>query len=181
MSKSTGRSKRLRIILIGIAALFVLGGLGLLRLFNPDIGFVYFEPSYLPYNTSVKAKRITISASYTTVEQNFRTEDWVYSIIERKAVEPIGTTDQNYDAQSIKPTCTIEISPNTIRFRVCHWVDYGRINVHEIIFIKDGTYIYSQIPTALDQEITIQEAGKYVDSFERKMTFGFPVLHSVGA
>jgi hypothetical protein len=152
------------------------------RQINPRVGFKYFEPAYLPPSTSIKEKRISITNSNISVEQNFRTEDWVYSIIEDKddGSSSIGTANQDYDAKSVKPTCSIQNSPEKMKYRVCHWIDYGHINIHEVIFIKNCTYIYSLIPTTIDQEISSQEIENYVDSFVQKSTTGLPVLRSIG-
>jgi hypothetical protein len=168
---------------LGVALLVLLViGFIIFRHANPSVGFRYYEPSYLPPNVSIKEKRISISKSNVSVDQNFRTEDWVYSIIEDKddGSTSIGTANQDYDAKSVKPTCNIQSSPANIKYRICHWIDYGRINVHEVTFIKNGTYIYSSIPTATDQEISTQEIGNYVDSFAPKSTMGLPVLRSIG-
>lgn len=133
----------------------------------------------MPPNVSIKARRISImSHSSTAVEQNFRTTDWVYEIQEYKADSSIGFAEQNYDPTSIKPTCDILTSPGRQQYRLCHWIDYGRIDVHQVIFIKDGTYIRSDIPTTLQERITVQQIGKYVDSFKQKSTIGLPVLRS---
>jgi hypothetical protein len=151
------------------------------RQINPRVGFKYFEPAYLPPSTSIKEKRISITNSNISVEQNFRTEDWVYSIIEGAddGTRTIGTASQNYDAKSVKPTCSINKTPANTQYRICHWIDYGRIDVHEVTFIKDGTYIYSEIPTT-EQEISIEQIEKYIDSFVQKSTTGLPVLRSIG-
>lgn len=164
-------------VLLAIAVGFVV-----YRTFNPAVGFKYYEPSYLPKDVSIKAKRISINKyAPTQVEQNFRTEDWVYSIREYKATDSIGTAEQNYDAKSIKPTCNIEISSKMTKYRLCHWIDYGKIGVHEIKFTKDGTFINAQIPTKTSEVISIDEINKFVDSFSKKSTIGLPVLRSSGA
>lgn len=155
-------------------------GYVIFRQFNPSIGFNYYEPSYLPPNVSIKAQRVSITRGDIQVEQNFRTEDWVYSIREYKAGEPIGTADQNYDPQSIKPTCSLRTSPAQMQYRICHWVDYGRIDVHEVKFIKDGTFIDTQIPSSIDKPISLQQIDQFVDSFKKASTIGFPVLRSNG-
>lgn len=174
---------------IAILVVIVFGfasALAVIRIYNPDVGFKYFEPSYLPPNVSIKAKRIYTFKHYselTQVEQNFRTEDWVYGISEAREdmFSGVGTASQDYDPTSVKPTCNLSITPAGMQYRLCHWIDYGRINVHEVIFIKDGTRVYSQIPTETSQDISIDEIEKYVDSFEQKSTLWFPVLHSIGA
>jgi hypothetical protein len=166
-------------ILFFILAVIVIGlGVLIFRLLNPGVGFRYYEPSYLPPNVSIKALRISINAVSTAVEQDFRTVDWVYEIQEYKADTSIGTAQQNYNPASAKPTCSILTSSMKQQYRLCHWIDYGRINVHEVIFIKDGTYIRSDIPTTLQQPISIQQIGKYVDSITQKGTTGLPVLQS---
>jgi hypothetical protein len=164
--------------------LLVLSGLGyvVFRIFNPSVGFAYYEPSYLPPNVAIRAKRISINEyASTQVEQNFRTEDWVYSIREYKATRPIGSAEQNYDDKSTEPTCSMFITPQKIEYRLCHWIDYGKINVHEVKFIKGTTFINTQIPTKVEEQISVEEISRFVDSFEKKSTVGLPVLRSSGA
>jgi hypothetical protein len=67
------------------------------------------------------------------------------------------------------------------RYRLCHWTDYSKIDVHEIQFIKDGTFINVQIPTKTSEVISVEEISKFVDSFTKKRTIGLPVLRSSGA
>jgi hypothetical protein len=177
---SNTQAKKSKWLYIALFMLVVMGFI-IFRLINPSVGFKYFEPSYLPSNVSIKAKRISITRGYTQVEQNFRTEDWVYSISEYKAAVPIGSADQNLDAQSIKPTCNLQVSPLGMSYRVCHWIDYGRINVHEVKFIKEGTFVNVQIPTTLQEQISINQIDKFVDSFKKKSTVGIPVLRFNGA
>ena len=169
-------------ILTIIVSLVLVIGFVVFRIFNPNVGFTYYEPSYLPPGISIKAKRISINKyAPTQVEQNFRTEDWVYSISEYKASEEIGSTEQNYDEKSTKPTCNIETSPAMTKYRLCHWIDYGKIDVHEIKFIKGGTFINAQIPTKTSEVISVEDIDKFVDSFNKKSTIGLPVLRSSGA
>lgn len=181
MIKTTFTKKRVVVLFMLILVLMI--AYAVFRVYNPRVNFAYFEPSYLPPNISIKEKRISITEGYIRVEQNFRTEDWVYAIEEDSAGQStaIGDADQNYNPKSIKPTCMIQKTPAQTRYRLCHWIDYGRIDVHEITFIKDGTRIYSQMPSKTDQNITIDQIEKYIDSFQRKSTLGFPVLRSSGA
>jgi hypothetical protein len=179
------RSKKSRIIIYISTALIVLVAVVIFRYFNPSLGFKYFEPSYLPPGISIKQKRISIlSGGYIEAEQDFRTVDWVYEIMEYKADglvdgnSSIGTASQNYNTASIKPTCDILSSDKDQQYRLCHWIDYGRIGVYEVKFIKDGTFINSEIPTTLRQKITINEVSQYVDSFKSRWTLGVPVLRS---
>lgn len=170
---------------LGVALILAASTATLLYI-NPNVGFKHFEPTYLPPGVSIKTKRIGIFDHNVQTNQNFRTEDWVYSISEYKAslypgANTIGSANQDFDPSSIKPTCNIRTSPAGVQYRVCHWVDYERINVHEVIFVKSGTYIRSTIPTALDQNISFSEMDRYVDSFVEKHTFGLPVLRANGA
>jgi hypothetical protein len=171
------RSKK-RGFLIVLTLVFLVIGFSIFLLYNPSVGFKYYQPSYLPPNVSIMERRISVTGGSTSVEQDFRTVDWVYEIQEYKADSSIGTAQQNYDAKSVEPTCNILTSSANQQYRLCHWIDYGRIDVHQVIFIKDGTYITSEIPTNLQQQISIQEIGKYVDSFKQRATIGLPVLRS---
>jgi hypothetical protein len=182
--------RRILYILLGLLALiFLVLAFLLFRYFEPDVGFKYYEPAYLPPGVSIKEKRIDIthmlgaSETSTSVEQNFRTENWVYEIQEYPAdyTTTIGTADQNYDPKSVKPTCDSRRSPGETQYRLCHWIDYGRIDVHEVKFIKDGTFVNVQIPTTLQQPVTIQEIDRFVDSFQQRSTIGIPVLRCGGS
>jgi len=51
-------------------------------------------------------------------------------------------TDRDYDVTSVKPTCSILTSQAQQQYRLCHWVDYGRISVYEVKFIKTGRTFY---------------------------------------
>lgn len=173
-----------RYLWLGLSVAIVAAiGYGIFRFFNPSVGFTYYEPSYLPARTSIKARQIYlfVPSSRFMVEQNFRTENWIYSISEYKTDSGIGSAMQDYDAKSVKPTCNINTTPVKTRYRLCHWIDYGKIDVHEVRFYKGETFVRSFIPTELSQEISIQEIEKYIDSFSPKSTIGLPVLRSNGA
>ncbi len=171
------RNKKRLLLSIFVVVIFVVGWL-IFRLFNPSVGFKYYEPSYLPSNVSIKARRISILPDSKTVEQNFRTADWVYEIQEYKANSSIGTAQQNYDPKSVKPTCDVLTSSAKQQYRLCHWIDYGHIDVHQVIFIKNGTYVRSDIPTTLQEQITIPQIAEYVDSFKQRSTIGLSVVRS---
>lgn len=175
-SNNQGNKRRALLSICVILVLVV--GWFIFRLFNPSVGFSYYQPSYLPPTVSIKARRISVLPSSKEVEQDFRTVDWVYEIQEYKANSSIGTAQQDYNPKSVEPTCDILTSPAKQRYRLCHWIDYGHIDVHQVIFIKNGTYIRSDIPTTLQQQITIPQIGKYVDSFKQKSTIGLPVISS---
>ncbi len=162
-----------------LSLILIVAGWSIFRYyFYAAVDFKYYEPSYFLPNVSIKEKRIDIGPGRVAAEQNFRTVDWVYSITEYKANELIGSAGQNYDPKSVRPTCSIQDSLENIQYRLCHWIDYGRIDVHEIKFIKDGTFINIQIPTTINQQINIAEIDRFVDSFKQRSTFGLPVLHS---
>jgi len=169
-------------ITLGLLVVIVLAmALGIFRYYNPGIGigFAYYTPSYLPPNVSIKERRISINKYSKQIEQNFRTVDWVYEIQEYDAIgSSIGTAQQNYDSKSVNPTCSILVSNNRQRYRLCHWIDYERINVHQVIFIKHGTYIRADIPISLSQDISKADIGKFVDSFKRSVPLFMPVLRS---
>jgi hypothetical protein len=154
------------------------------RWFNPALGFKYYEPSYLPPGVSIKEKRIAITRGYIDAEQNFRTVDWVYQISEFSAKGKnltTGAPSQDYDANSINPTCKTSTSTLGQLYLLCHWVDYGKISVFQVRFIKKGTYVDAQIPTTLQQKFDTGEINNFVDSFKSKRTFGMPVLRSNAA
>ncbi|MDB5176236.1 MAG: hypothetical protein JWM81_1094 [Candidatus Saccharibacteria bacterium] len=166
---------------IALAA-FLLIGLAGYHYLHPALGFSYYEPSYLPPGVAIKAKRILIANGRATASLNFRTEDWVYEIIESKAGEDtVGPSDHNYDAKSVKPTCKGVLSAHGQPYRLCHWIDYGKISVYEVAFIKGGTMIHAQIPTRLQQTVSTDEVGHFVDSFAAKRAVGLPVLRSNAA
>jgi hypothetical protein len=178
------KSKKSRVFIYVIVAAIVLIAVVVFRYLNPSLGFKYFEPSYLPPGVSVKQKRISIAAGrYIEAEQDFRMVDWVYEITEYKAGGPdggnsIGSASQNYSTESGKPTCDIISSSKGQQYRLCHWVDYGRTGVYEVKFIKDRTFVDSEIPTTLQQKLTINEISLYVDSFKSAWALGMPVLRS---
>jgi hypothetical protein len=171
------------IFVYGLVVVFLVAGFGIFKLLNPNVGFTYYEPAYLPPGVTVKAKRIFTHKDYRRVEQNFGTDNWIYSIDEYKAGEDatIGTVSGKYDEDSEKPSCEVRKSAAGMRYRLCHWIDYGRTNVYEVKFIKDGTYVNAQIPSALNERIGKGEIDKFVDSFKEKTTIGIPVHRSTGA
>ncbi|HVX23763.1 MAG TPA: hypothetical protein VG992_00220 [Candidatus Saccharimonadales bacterium] len=173
-----------RVVAAVALVLIIVAGWTIFRYINPNVGFVYYEPSYLPPGVSIKERRIDINfGNSITVSQNFRTVDWVYGIEEysTKYYDKVGTAMQNYDPKSVKPTCDILVSLGHQRYRLCHWIDYGRIDVHEVKFSKNGTFFWVWMPSKLQQPISIPEISKFVDSFKPKSTLGLPVLRSSGA
>jgi hypothetical protein len=187
MSKELNSKKRK--IARGVAFVIVIAlaavGIGIFRYLNPSLGFTYLEPSYLPPGVSIKQKRISIlSGGDVEAEQDFRTVDWVYEIMEYKADGPVdgnsalGTANQNYNTDSVSPTCDILSTSRGQQYRLCHWIDYGKIGVYEVKFIEDGTFIDSQIPTTLQQKISTVEISRFVDSFKPKSSIGIPVLRT---
>ncbi len=154
------------------------------RAFTSTIHFTYYAPSYLPPGIAIKEKRVSITDDGTnrfeSVDLNFRTEDWVYSIMEYKASrsDSIGTADQKYNEKSVKPTCSIYKTPNWTKYRLCHWVDYGKIGVQEVKFKKGSTFINAMIPTDPKKPASVDEITKFVNSFKRKSINGIPIERS---
>jgi len=68
-----------------------------------------------------------------------------------------------------------------MQYRICHWIDYGRIDVHEVKFTKSATFINIQIPSSINEPISLQQIDQFVDSFKKASTIGFPVLRSNGS
>jgi hypothetical protein len=179
MLKIKGRKKRLGIL--SLAAVMICASLIYIYYNDPNLGFKYFEPAYLPPGITIKQRRISIvEDGPIRVEQDYRTVDWVYEIDEYKAAkgEGIGTARQNYNNSSVEPTCSLFISANGQKYRLCHWIDYGRISVYQVKFVKDGTLIDSTMPTMLEQRVSLQEVDKFVDSFKSESSIGIPVLRS---
>ena len=155
---------------------------------NPKYYFQYYSPTRLPVGFHITAKRIDVSGSDgqtygVSVDLNFRTEDWVYGISESKAnsdsspdSSTTATTLNNYSPSSVGVTCRQVSSPKGQSYRLCHWIDYGRISVYEINFIKSGTYIGTQFPGTLQHVVPVSEISDYVDSFEKSIALEFPIV-----
>lgn len=113
-----------------------------------------------------------------SADLNLRTEDWVYSIGEFKAsVSPADTTTAlyDYDPNSTGVTCIQEQTPRKRQYRLCHWIDYGRISVYEVNFVEGSTYITTTFPANLHQDVPNSQFDEYVDSFAPANTFGFTI------
>jgi len=180
---------------IAIVALFLAGyGVYINRLTrydrdplsDPAVGFQMLEPTKLPPGIKITDKRLGLNHSAphkirnTWAELNFRTEDWVYSIQESKAgdvdKEETITTLTNFDPSSVQPTCTQRKSPHGSTYRLCHWIDYGRISVYEINNIQQGVYILTRFPTLLQKPLTVEDTDAYIDSFKPVNSSGLPIL-----
>lgn len=182
MTKNPPASRKrnyLKLTVISIALILAaLAGYYVFRLYHPAVGFRHFEPSYALPGVTITDRRISITNGSMATEQNFGTKDWTYAITERKAGGPLGNGIQNYNPASIKPTCKTQTSPENMRYRLCHWIDYGRTNVYEITFIKLGTLVRAVIPTGLDKPLAIDNLSKFVDSFRQRSTLWLPVVSS---
>jgi hypothetical protein len=96
---------------------------------------------------------------------NLRPVDWVYAIRESKSTGPPPVVSaQNYDPNSVKPTCSQE-NTGKHSYRLCHWIDYGTITVYEIKFVQDNTYIDAEIPFEMAGHISVSSLNSFVDSF----------------
>lgn len=156
---------------------------------DPRFGFQYYQPTALPDGFHIVDKRIDISDPDgeilgITAELNLRKVDWVYAIRESRADAPydsVGPSDiqtnfSNYDPASVKPTCRQMLSPMKTTYRLCHWIDYGSIDVNELKFIKNDTYIYTQFPGSISKPIPLAALDRYVDSFVKADANSFPLL-----
>lgn len=187
--KAILKNKKQLLLASAISGLIVLViGIFLFVRASTVLDFTYYEPSYVPPHTAILQKRIVVwrpepsqDIVLRSAELNFRTEDWVYAIREWKHDgQAIPEARQNYDETSEKPTCSFYDTAKGQRFRLCHWVDYQAIDVHEVKFIKGTTFFDIQIPTKLTEKISVDELRKFVDSFEPKSTFGVPVKEITG-
>jgi hypothetical protein len=168
--------KKHKLLVLYLDILIIFFAAIIFHFFNPSLGFHYFEPTYLPPNVSIKQKRITMYPKDSRAELNFRTEDWVYQITEGKTNNgSVGDSPQNYDSKSIKPTCVIKDTPANMHYRLCHWIDYGRIDVHEVTFTKNGTGILLRMPSETKQDITIDQIERFIDSFQPKSIHGIKI------
>jgi hypothetical protein len=153
---------------------------------DPVVGFQMLEPTKLPPGIKITDKRLSFKHSAphkirnVSAELNFRTEDWVYSIQESKAEagdnEDTVTDLRNFDQSSVMPTCTQGKTPKGQAYRLCHWIDYGRINVYEVKNVQQGVFIDTLFPTSLQKPITIEDIDAYVDSFKPTSPAGLPIL-----
>lgn len=155
---------------------------------NAMYGFQFYRPTYLPAGMHITEKRIDIlrpDGEFLGIqaEMNFRTVDWVYAIQESRAStndsplpDTITTTLHNYDPASNDFTCEQQLSPKGQSYRLCHSVDYGKIGVFEVNFVKGGTYIGTRFPTAVGRTIPLDQINTYVDSFVKAKASGFTLL-----
>jgi hypothetical protein len=192
-SKTHRAIKRTLCILAGIILILVgrFWYISTHPLSNPRHGFQYYEPKRLPAGFHITDKRIDIvnpggKLYGIGVDLNFRTEDWVYSIRESRANSSsspdnssVFTELNNYDPTSVSVTCRQENSAKKQSYRLCHWIDYGRISVYEVKFIKGGTYIDTRFPGTITEVVSISSINDYVDSFVKAKTTGFKTISGI--
>lgn len=137
---------------------------------NAKHGFKYLEPTKLPPGVKIVGKRISVASEAGKIygiqaELNLRTIDWVYSIRESKSdgSTPVAAT-QNYDPSSVRPSCSQE-NTGKHSYRLCHWADYGTIQVYEVRFAQGGTDVNAQIPLETKGHLSISSLNSFVDSF----------------
>lgn len=150
---------------------------------DSKLGFQYLYPAQLPRGIHIVSQRIDASHSpggqfaSVAAEMTFRQEDWVYGIRETKLKgENIPTQLNNYSVASTKPSCKQVAMSHQSSFRLCHWIDYGRISVFEVKLVKAGVYIEATLPTSIDKPITESELRTFVSSFEPADPSGLPIL-----
>lgn len=138
---------------------------------NPTYGFQFLRPSKLPPGFRITASRIGVDAEGGKIfgmsaEMNLRTVDWVYEISETKYTgQDFHTTLRNFNPTSVKPTCEQVTTPVGKSYRLCHWIDYGRISVYEVKFAQVGIFIDATFPAGLHQTVTTSSLSNFVDSF----------------
>lgn len=138
---------------------------------DAKVGFTFLMPNKLPPGFSVKSKHIYVShgtnntLTSAAVEMSFRSQDAVYSIQEWRATnENIYTSLHNFNTSTSAVTCTQSTSNEGHLFRLCHWIDYGKVSVYEVESIIDGTYVHTTFPAKIGQTITMGELQSFVDS-----------------
>lgn len=154
---------------------------------NKQNGFQYYEPTKLPDGFHITQKRILIYKPHgrtnsIQAEMNLRTEDWVYEISEQNNGGTNGpsTTLANYNPASIKPTCRQVETSQHQSYRLCHWIDYGRIGVYQVQFVKGKTFIGTTFPGTTTSVVPVNAISTYVDSFVAAKASGFTLLISLG-
>jgi hypothetical protein len=155
---------------------------------NSRFGFQYYKPTNLPAGFHITDKRIDIANPDgqlygISAELNLRTEDWVYAIRESRANSEASpdssstrTNLRNYDPKSVAVTCEEQTSPKGQPYRLCHWIDYGRISVYEVNFVKGGTFINTQLPGTINVVVPVYQISNYVDSFVKASATGFKTV-----
>lgn len=140
---------------------------------DPKWGFQFYTPQQLPSGFRVAGSRISVGSSDgkifgVSAEMNYGTTNWIYSLSEyRNDGTQERTSLRNFDTNSVSPTCTQRVTRANQDYRLCHWIDYGRISVYEIKFVKNGTAFNSTFPAKKGQIIPMMELDAYVDSFEK--------------
>lgn len=156
---------------------------------NPKFGFQYYKPTELPSGFRISEKRIDLGMrpQDMAAEMNLRNGDWVYEIRETNGnfsdPSAMSTTANNYNPLSSSVTCSARVSPKEQGYRLCHWVDYGRISVYEVRFLKydkdkagNSTFIDTEFPAIISKVISSSEINKYVDSFTKTRATGFKLM-----
>lgn len=182
------------LVVVGVGAVWLANQSTRNPLDEPAVGFQMYTPRKLPDGFQITDKRISVHSTYfydkengdpnkirdVTLEMNLRHEDWVYAIVQRRAKSDhkaeVTATYTGYDSTSITPSCMNRTSDTGKRYRLCHWVDYGKISVFEVKFIEGDTYIDTTFPTTLQNSIEVSEIDRYVESFEATKPEGIETL-----
>lgn len=191
MANKRSTKRRVTLAAFAVVALVVVGFAGYVLyiathpLSNAQYGFQYYKPAELPAGFHITAKRIDISNPDgkllgIDVELNLRTQDWVYDIMEYRVgsgdAQNTRTKLTNYSPASVGVTCRQVTSPAKQVYRLCHWIDYGRISVYQVNFIKGNTFIDTNFPGTKSSVVSVSSISTYVDSFVAANATGFPIL-----
>lgn len=159
---------------------------------NPTFGFQLYVPTQLPKGVNITERQINVSYNGEgkqydlSAKMNFRTKDWLYSIIEFKydakriPGTDIITAQDSYDPDDSNTTCQQRTAPDARSYRLCHWHDFSEVSVYEIKFVIDGTYIVARMPSKIDHIIPVEELDAYVGSFTKSSGEGFKIHSAWG-
>lgn len=187
---STVSKKNISLVLTAIVAvvLIIFGVFSYHRVQKTDplkdakLGFQYLYPTRLPSGIRIVSSRIAVKhaagGGYGSVaaEMTFRDSEWVYGIQEARANgEDVAVKSNDYSPASVLPTCVQKTSGEQ-SFRLCHWIDYRKISVFEVKFIKSGVYVVARLPSTINKPISEAELMAFVQSFNPADASGLPVL-----
>ncbi len=139
---------------------------------DSKVGFRLLYPNTLPPGYAVKTKTIYIHHSRphvlkdASIVMSFRKQDALYGIQERRANNEDTTTTKldNFDPVSKEPTCTQRQTPKGQEYRLCHWIEFGKVSVFEVKLIMQGIYFQATFPASQDAPLSETELNAFIDS-----------------